>query len=618
MSVNKNKRPKLSAKGSVKFFLNSAESVSACQIYREVAKNSFEAHGKLRKIRPDHKGTVIVKEDENFKNKISIQDNGIGMSKNNISDLIINLSETEEESEHGNYGIGTKVAGFANNKYGLIYTSKRYNEDIGSRCRVYFDETDLFGVQHSDEHNSCTIPVELESLPKLIRDSGHGTSLVLAGNSEKEDTTIAPENFEASSILKGARMGIHWLKAYYNTKFWRIPEYVNFLVEVIREGRKTMEFVYGHKHYLDKYKKASGTLEHESAKIHWWILSDEYGKRNSATDCFVSKGHLGIIHNDEMINLTFDHFGMKNPIRHWGLDFAHKDVAVIIEPKGFKQDHYRTGLRKNKADIESFIPIFKDFFVENMPEEIRKYEEELHSKFAKKMEDDNVFAKEMQSWLNDLNFKSDTGSESITAEGLFGHLEPIKGDGQGAFFNSEGSRESGIDATSKISKDPLFAGIKTKNAPDKGRAGSVNSVPEVILVAPGTQENWVLYNWDKHKIFIQEDCPLFKIYAEKAHSKTGRKKTLELHITNAKNVIKKICQSIVVMTRYGNNQILELSQEQRKEKLTDEHTFSLPLLNTWMILNEVVSASKFMQRQINEYEAKKHEMEQEVQLPGIN
>ena len=72
------------------------------------------------------------------------------------------------------------------------------------------------------------------------------------------------------------------------------------------------------------------------------------------------------------------------------------------------------------------------------------------------------------------------------------------------------------------------------------------------------------------------------------------------------------------MTRYGNNQILELSQEQRKEKLTDEHTFSLPLLNTWMILNEVVSASKFMQRQINEYEAKKHEMEQEVQLPGIN
>ena len=241
MSVNKNKRPKLSAKGSVKFFLNSAESVSACQIYREVAKNSFEAHGKLRKIRPDHKGTVIVKEDENFKNKISIQDNGIGMSKNNISDLIINLSETEEESEHGNYGIGTKVAGFANNKYGLIYTSKRYNEDIGSRCRVYFDETDLFGVQHSDEHNSCTIPVELESLPKLIRDSGHGTSLVLAGNSEKEDTTIAPENFEASSILKGARMGIHWLKAYYNTKFWRIPEYVNFLVEVIREGRKTIE-----------------------------------------------------------------------------------------------------------------------------------------------------------------------------------------------------------------------------------------------------------------------------------------------------------------------------------------------------------------------------------------
>jgi hypothetical protein len=618
MSINKNKRPKLSEKGSVKFFLNAAESVSACQIYREVAKNSFEAHEKQRKIDANYEALVVIKEDENYPNKISIHDNGIGMSKNNISDLIINLSETEEESEHGNYGIGTKVAGFANNKYGLIYTSKRYNEEVGSRCRVYFDETDVFGVEHSDEHNSCTIPVDESDLPKIIRNAGHGTSLVLAGNSENEITTNPPENYEASSLLRGTRMGIHWLKAYYNTKFFKIPSYIKFLVEIIREGRRNFERVHGHKHHLDSFSKASGTLEHESAKIHWWLLSNEHGKRNSASDCFVTKGHLGIVHNDEMMSLKFDDLGLKNPLRNWGLDFAHKDVAIIIEPKGFKQDHYRNGLRKNKTDIESFIPMFREFFMENMPEAIRKYEEELQAQHTRKMQDDDVFAKDLREWLDDLNFQSDTGDKLITKENLFGQLQTTKGNFEGSFHNKEGSREPGVDVKSKHGKSPLFSGIKTKKSNHRGKSGIVNPIPKASLVAPEAQDSWVRYNWDNHTLFIREDCPLINLYAEKAHSLTNKKKNISLHKLNAETVIKKICQSIVVMMRYGNDNVIMLSEEQRREKLSDDQTFIAPLLSSWMITNEIVNMSKFIQRQITQYENKKNEVEQTIQLSQVN
>ena len=274
MSVNKDKKPKLSEKGQAKYFIEAAESTPPDQIYREIAKNSLEACEKMKKLDPNFIGEITVGEDSTFPGKLTILDNGIGMSKNNMSDLIINLSETEEQSEHGNKGVGSKVSGFANNKAGMIYSSKRSGEDSGSRCRVYFNDNDLFAVEHSDDYNSCTIPLDLNELPTLIQTHKHGTSLTLCGNSPDEDTLDPPKNYEEGSLLQKARLGIHWLKAYYNTKFFNIPDYINFWVEIKREDRNSYERVHGHRYWLNHFSKSSGILYHPSAKIHWWILSD--------------------------------------------------------------------------------------------------------------------------------------------------------------------------------------------------------------------------------------------------------------------------------------------------------------------------------------------------------
>ena len=274
MSINKDKRPKLSERGQAKFFVEAAESTPADQVYREIAKNSLEACAKMKKLNSSYKGEIFVGEDKIYKNKLTITDNGIGMPRDSMSDLIINLSETEEESEHGNKGVGTKISGFANNKEGLIYSSKRHNEDEGSRCRVYFNDNDLFAVEHSDEYNSCTIPLHSSDLPSLIQKYKQGTSLTLMGNSEKENTLNPPTNYEEGSLLRKNRIGIHWLKAYYNTKFFDIPSYIKFEVEIKRKDRTNRERVYGHKHWLDHFSEKSGVLNHDSAKIFWWLLSD--------------------------------------------------------------------------------------------------------------------------------------------------------------------------------------------------------------------------------------------------------------------------------------------------------------------------------------------------------
>ena len=594
MSVNKDKKPKLSEKGQAKYFIEAAESTPPDQIYREIAKNSLEACEKMKKLDPNFMGEIRVGEDPTFPGKLTINDNGIGMSKNNMSDLIINLSETEEQSEHGNKGVGSKVSGFANNKQGMIYSSKRSNEDLGSRCRVYFNDNDLFAVEHSDVYNSCTIPLDLNELPALIQEHKHGTSLTLCGNSPEEDTLDPPKNYEEGSLLQRARLGIHWLKAYYNTKFFNIPDYINFRVEIKREDRNSYERVQGHRYWLNHFSQASGILYHPSAKIHWWILNDTKGKRGSATDC-VMNGQLGFINNDEMIEIDFDMRGKKNPLRHWGLPFSCGDVVVLVEPQGFKQDQYRTDLKKNGSSLKNFKSIWRDFFMENMPREIKEYELGLARKFSEKMADDGEFLNNINKWLKEMNFLQEDGDTNAKKLPLQGHMTTTKGNGSGDFSGGTGSVVPGKKPKSNIGKSPLYAGLKDKESPDKSLKGKVNAMPEVILDSSKSDDDeWVWYEYDDHKVYLNAKCRMIDYYAKEAH-RQNKALNLETHRDNTVIVLRKVLSTHIALTRFGSN---NLSEEDKRDILSNDKNLSMCLLNPFLITKEILLMSKNLKQQL--------------------
>jgi sorbitol-specific phosphotransferase system component IIA len=596
MSINKDKKPKLSERGQAKYFIDAAESTPADQVYREIAKNSLEACAKMKKINFNFEGEIKVGEDPTFPNKLTIVDNGIGMSKDKISDLIINLSETEEESEHGNKGVGTKISGFANNKDGMIYSSKRYGEEEGSRCRVYFNDNDLFAVEHSDEYNSCTIPLDKDELPELIQKYKSGTSLSLCGNSPDENTLMPPENYEEGSLLRKSRMGIHWLKAYYNTKFFRIPDYIKFMVEIKRESRSNYERVYGHEHWLNHFADKSGILYHDSADIHWWILSDTKGKRNSAIDC-VMNGQLGFINNDEMIELDFDTTGAKNPLRNWGLPFSCGDVAIIIEPKGFQQDQYRTGLRKKRAPLKNFKSIWKDFFIDNMPHEIKEYEASLAKKFSEKMADDGIFQKEINKWLKDMNFIQAMGDITSQKLPLMGHITTTKGNYEGDFNGGSESVDPGKKPKSNFGKNLLYAGMKDKKSKHKAMSGKINAMPEVILdYSKNNDDLWVWYDYDHNKAYLNGKCRMINYYAKEAFQQ-NKSLTFTTHKENTLIVLRKILSTHIALTRFGSN---NLSEEEKKEILTNDKCLSMVILNPYLIPKEILSMSKHLKQQLAE------------------
>ena len=601
MSINKDKKPKLSERGQAKYFTEAAESTPADQVYREIAKNSLEACAKMKKINPNFKGEIKVGEDPNFPNKLTIVDNGIGMPQDKISDLIINLSETEEESEHGNKGVGTKISGFANNKDGMIYSSKRQSEKEGSRCRVYFNDNDLFAVEHSDEYNSCTIPLEKDELPDLIQTYNSGTSLTLCGNGTEENTLNPPENYEEGSLLRKSRLGIHWLKAYYNTKFFKIPEYIKFTVQINREDRINYERVYGHQYWLNHFADKSGILHHDSADIHWWILSDGKGKRSSATDCVVN-GQLGFINNDEMIDLDFDTTGRKNPLRHWSLPFSCGDVVVIVEPKGFKQDQYRTDLRKNGAPLKNFKPIWRDFFVENMPRKLSEHEASLARKFSEKMADDSIFQKEINKWLKDMRFIQALGDMTAQKLPLMGHVSTIKGDYAGTFNGGENSVEPGKKPRSNFGKNLLYAGMKDKKSKNKSMQGKLNAMPEIILdSSKENDDEWVWYDYDNNKAYLNVKCRMINYYAKGAYQQ-NKSFTFKSHRDNTMIVLRKVLSTHIALTRFGSN---NLSEEEKKDLLLNDKCLSMILLNPFLITKEIVLMSKNLKQQLNRQESDK-------------
>ena len=598
MSVNKDKKPKLSEKGQAKYFIEAAESTPADQIYREIAKNSLEACARMKKIKFNFEGEIIVGEDPTFPNKLTIVDNAIGMSKHSMSDLIINLSETEEESPHGNKGVGTKVSGFANNKEGMIYTSKRYNENEGSRCRVYFNDNDLFAVEHSDEYNSCTLPLELNELPALIKKYNTGTSLTLCGNSAGEITLNPPEDYEIGSLLQKSRLGIHWLKAYYNTKFFTIPNYIKFTIQIKREDRTNYERVYGHKYWLNHFSTDSGILHHETAKIYWWLLSDKKGKRDSATDC-VMNGQLGFINNDEMMELDFDTTGRKNPLRHWGLPFSCGDVVVIIEPKGFKQDQYRTDLRKNRSSLKNFKPIWKEFFMENTPQKLRENEEKLRQKFSEKMADDTLFAKEINKWLKDMHFLHQHGVIPAQQMALKGYLTDTKGDLMGEFNGGGNSVEPGKKPRSNVGKSLLYAGLKDSKEKNLSSRGQTNALPEVILDHSRSNDaEWVWYAYGDNKIYLNSKCRLIDYYAKEAY-RLNKNHLLESHRSNTITALKRKLQIHVAMTQFGLN---NLSEEDKRDLLQNDKVLSIVLLDPFHIIPEIVEMSKNLKQQMAEFD----------------
>ncbi len=349
------------------------------QFLRELTQNAIEAIGRT----PQKQGEIIwdvdwISRDLGDKKtyKLSITDNGDGMTGPEMVKYINQLSSSIAKQSFGtNYGVGAKIAAAPRNHAGLIYLS--WKEGEGSMIHLWRDpETQQYGlrqIERPDGSYGHYGEVEGTVKPEMI--NGHGTRVILMGNSPEEDTMKAPPD---------ARSPSRWIAKYLNSRYFQLPKGITIKA---REGwqyprsdrdRNVLREVTGQKSYLEKQSVASGKVQLTNGDVHWWILKDSDALTQNC-GFIESSGHTAILYENELYELATARSATAR-LQEFGVIMGHRRVVIYVEPLAAAKTEITTNTARTHLLINNQSSPWADWageFRRKMPKEISKLIEEV-------------------------------------------------------------------------------------------------------------------------------------------------------------------------------------------------------------------------------------------------
>lgn len=299
-----------------------AQDCAPLQFVRELTQNaidSIKSHGRPGEIRWDVDWTRYdLEPKEGF--KIAIVDTGIGMTGPEMVDYINQLSSSmHEQSKHGNFGMGAKIAAAPRNTLGVVYLS--WKDGKGSMIHLWKNpDTGKYGLRRHT-NGEFWLPVKDEIKPKPIKE--HGTMVVLLGKKPGENTMDAPPEGVIPS---------RWIARYLNTRYFKFPERVTVKArESWTNGpqNNNLRTVTGQEAWLRANSTDSGQVALTNATARWWILKQRDSIDDSGNN--VSGGHAAALYADELYEVATGRPGVAR-LQSFGVIFGYNRVVVYVEP----------------------------------------------------------------------------------------------------------------------------------------------------------------------------------------------------------------------------------------------------------------------------------------------
>jgi len=593
MNKNKDRIAGVDTNNMAGIYETMAKTMPSDQIYRELIKNSLESGARMKERDPNFKGLILIGESKLHRGKLCVMDNCEGLPQDKILPLTGDLAATYKQAEDGNFGHGTKAAAFANHRHGIMYHSLFVDDDgKGSAVRMYYNGKN-FAARYVPEFNSCIVPMTRDEFPDLIKEAGHGNSTTLMGNSPDANTLLPPPEYEDNSLLKSGRSdSIHWLSAYANTKFFEIPDYMTIKVEVKREDRTNYEKINGHRNMLNQYSSPScrNVLDFDDARIHWWLMSDKKGKRNSRNDC-VLNGQLSILHQKEIYDIEFNHWkGGKNPLKTWGLPFSSRDVVLVVEFKNMQATLQRTTLYSDKrVEYTKYLPALRSLFKDNMPKVIADNEADMQTQYSKQLLDNENLSKRISRYLKNL-FALENPKGDVTMQGnlpLAGGL-PIDKKHPGP--KPKPPRPRPFIPGEEFGPDPILVGIKNIEGKKKAINARPNAMPR-FEIRSDEGPTAVEYDYDSHICYLYNHCPLFDEYTHMAYSQT---KNMQLDTIRSFTLkaIQDILGTRIAITRARDF----MSEDDKRVLLGNEKALLMIIMSPFEIVDKVLEYTKHLDK----------------------
>src|SRR5258708_3618244 len=295
--------------------------------------------------------------------KLAIIDTGIGMTGPEMVNYINQLSSSmHQQSKHGNFGMGAKIAASPRNTRGLVYLS--WKDGHGSMIHLWKGpDTSTYGLRRH-QNGEFWLPINDDIKPEPIK--GHGTMVVLLGNKAGVNTMDAPPEGLIPS---------RWIVRYLNSRYFSFPANVTVKARenwtLPRDDRHNMlRKVTGQEAWLKANSSESGLLALKEATAHWWILNDSVD--DSGTH--FSGGHIAALYDDELYEMAVGRPGVAR-LQSFGVIFGYSRVVIHVEPL----QNQNGGLTANTARTNLLVegqPLpwseWAAEFREKMPEPISK------------------------------------------------------------------------------------------------------------------------------------------------------------------------------------------------------------------------------------------------------
>lgn len=371
------------------------------QEFREVVKNAIEAiERRLQSTGTTAGGRVVCDVDWTMLNEtghwyISCADNGDGMTRTELDKYTTTLAvigADQNQSIHGNQGMGLKISGPTRHKKGVLIRSMK--NDQRTAVQIGWDGAE-YGLIPIGPNDEVVLSLPSAAFPRFVFDQGSGTVVTFLGNTD-DDNTFVP-----SSRARG------WLFKYLHTRFFRLDDKrVEVLVRVPtgdeddwpktfddaerrmrKEGGKSfnLSVVRGTGHVWDKAADKQGdgfrgvttvpgdpTAGIPEADIHWWVLPSEGSDVSSRTH---SGGSFAVLFQNELHDWKTGN--LANPFfARLGVLFGKSRIAFILEPKGttvtsdFARAHVL--VNGNRVLDSDYWITWAEQFKKNIPARIRQ------------------------------------------------------------------------------------------------------------------------------------------------------------------------------------------------------------------------------------------------------
>jgi hypothetical protein len=378
-------------------------------------------------------------------------------------------------------------------------------------------------------------------------------------------------------------------------------------VEVEREGRINYEKINGHLHVLNQHSAPENrnVLDFDQARIHWWLMSDDFGKRNSRNDC-VLNGQLTILHQKEVYDIDFNATGGKNPLKNWGLQFSYRDVVLVVEFKNMQAVLQRTTLYSEKrVEYTKLLPELRELFRENMPKVLADNEARLQQEYSKKLLDNEGLGKKIARYLKNLFvMENETGNETMDES------TRVRGT----------TRKKRVDTPippwpphpkpgPKFGPDPIMIGVKNLEGKKKAKKASPNPLP--VFEIRTDEAPSIEYDYDNNICYLWKDCPVFEEYATLAHAKA---KNLQLDVI--RDITIKVIQDLLGPRIAISKRRDLFTEDKKRELLTDEDALLMTVLSPYEVIDKVIEYTKHLDKRNKEFDNEQQSLSSSVNGKG--